>query len=457
MRTRSTTPRRLAGSAPREHRSPLPSPGAAAVVVGIGRSGLAVARYLAEHGVRVRAVDQRPASELADQLGGLPADTEVRAGGYDTSVLEGCVAVFASPGVPWDAPLLEAARRRGLAVSSEIDLFFERCPGEIVGVTGTNGKTTTTAMLGAILSRGARPVLVGGNIGDTVLDRLHEITVAHRVVLELSSFQLESVAAPRARVGVVLNITPDHLDRHHTLQAYVDAKARLVEALPPDATAVLNRADPTCRALAERSRARVVWFDEHRPAPRLRIPGRHNELNALAAAATARALGFDDSRIQAGLDRFTGVEHRLELVPTGDGVRWYNDSKATNPEAGLPALRSFPEQPVVLIAGGRGSGFDLRQWASEVRRQTLAAVLIGESAPLLSEVLRGHPVHRSPSLEDAVELAGRIVPQGGVVLLSPAYKSYDMFRNFEERGRRFKAAVRSRAGVGAAGPQEKTR
>ncbi|MFZ0216662.1 MAG: UDP-N-acetylmuramoyl-L-alanine--D-glutamate ligase [Candidatus Dormiibacterota bacterium] len=422
----------------------LPPSGALALVVGIGRSGLALARHLAGHGIRVRAVDRRPAGDLTAQLIQLPPGTDARTGGYDASALDGCAAVFASPGVPWDAPLLEAARSRGLPVSSEVDLFVAGCPGEIIGVTGTNGKTTTTAMLGEVLREGDRPVLVGGNIGETLLDRLGEITPAHRVVLELSSFQLESIAKPRAEVGIVLNLTPDHLDSHHTMAAYIDAKARLVEGLEPTGAAVLNGGDAACRALAERTPARIVWFDEHQPVPRLRVPGRHNELNALAAAAAARVLGLDDAQIQRGLSRFTGVEHRLELVPTGNGVRWYNDSKATNPEAALPALRSFPDEPVVLIAGGHGSGFELSEWGREVRRTTVAAVLIGESAPLLEELLAGHPVRRAASLEEAVELAASLVPPGGVVLLSPAYKSYDMFHDFEERGRRFKTAVRSR-------------
>lgn len=429
----------------------LPRRGERALVVGLGRSGLAMARYLTREGLRVRAVDRQPTERLQAalaELAELPG-AESRTGGYDETAFEGCALVCASPGVPWDDPLLEAARARGIPVSSEIDLFLSRCPGQILGVTGTNGKTTTTAMLGAILRQGDRPVLVGGNIGDTVLDRLPEITPRHRVALELSSFQLESAADPRTQVGVVLNVTPDHLDRHHTFQRYLDAKARLVEALPEDGTAVLNGEDENCRALAQRTRAHVVWYDLHRPLPHLHVPGRHNQLDALAAAAAARAVGLDDARIQTGLDSFIGVEHRLELVQEEGGIRWYNDSKATNPEAGLPALRAFPGEALVVIAGGHGSGFDLREWTREVRTRTVGAVLMGESAQLLATELEGHPLRRVETLEEAVEEAARLLPEGGVVVLSPAYKSYDMFHDFEERGRLFKDLVRARSGGGA--------
>jgi UDP-N-acetylmuramoylalanine--D-glutamate ligase len=424
-----------------------PSAGERALVVGIGLSGLAVARFLARRGVRVRACDLRPPSKLASVLGHLPPDTETVVGGYDERVLEGCTAVYASPAVPWDDPLLEQARRRGLAASSEIDLFFQHCPAAIVGVTGTNGKTTTTALTGAVLRQGPRPVMVGGNIGETVLDRLDELTPDHWVVLELSSFQLESSENPSTRIGVVLNLTPDHLDRHHTMGAYVAAKAKLVRSLPAGADAVLNGLDPLCRELVSQTRARVTWFDRHRPEPPMPVPGGHNLLNARAAAAVGRLAGLDDEAIAAGVRSFPGVEHRLELVGEWGGVRWYNDSKATNPDAGLVALRSFRGVPVVLIAGGYGGGFELGPWAEAVRERTRAAVLIGASSDELAERLEGHPLRRAGSMEEAVEEAASLARPGDAVLLSPAYKSFDMFSGFEERGRAFKEAVRARHGA----------
>jgi UDP-N-acetylmuramoylalanine--D-glutamate ligase len=426
---------------------PTPSAGERALVVGVGSSSLAVARFLAERGVRVRACDLRPSQLLEAPLAEFPPETETVLGGYDERVLDGCRAVYASPGVAWDAGLLHAARERGLVVSSEIDLFFQHCTAQIVGITGTNGKTTTTALIGIVLSRGDRPVLVGGNIGETVLDRLSELTPEHWVVLELSSFQLESCSNPSARIGVVLNVTPDHLDRHHTMDAYVAAKARLVRCLDPSGDAVLNGLDPICRELAGQAPARVTWFDRHRPPPPMSIPGAHNRLNGLAAAAVGRIAGLADEAIADAVGSFRGVEHRLELVGEWGGVRWYNDSKATNPDAGLVALRSFQDLPVVLIAGGRGGGFELDRWIDAVRANTRAAVLLGDSADLLAERLVGHPLRRAGSIEEAVELAAGLSRSGDVVLLSPAHKSYDMFSGYEERGHRFKAAVAAHHGA----------
>ena len=416
-----------------------------ALVVGAARSGVALATHLAGTGEQVVVVDRKPASELAAALALMPRGVDVHAGGYDASVLDGVDIVYASPGVPWDSEFLNTARARGIRVSSEIELFLELCRGTVVGITGTNGKTTTTALTGAVLSAGKRPVIVGGNIGDTVLDRVEEITPKHWVVLELSSFQLESVEKPRLHVGVILNITPDHLDRHGTLDRYVDMKAKAVEFATSDDFAVLNGKDPLVRALEARTRARVVWFDQHRPLPPMPLPGEHNMENALAAAAVGRIAGLGDDAINGAIRSFKGVEHRLELVGEWAGVRWYNDSKATNPDAGRVALKAFPGAPVVLIAGGYGGGFDLREWVRDVLAKTEAVVLIGKSADELARELKDHPhVVRADSLEDAVTAAAAVARSGGVVLLSPAYKSFDMFKDFEDRGDQFKALVRRR-------------
>jgi UDP-N-acetylmuramoylalanine--D-glutamate ligase len=416
-----------------------------AVVVGAARSGVALAGYLVAKGEHVRVVDRKSAHELGDVLEQLPDGVDLKLGGYDDSVLADVDVVYASPGVPWDSKLLNDARRLGIKVSSEIDLFLRLCPGTVVGITGTNGKTTTTALTGAVLAAGERPVLVGGNICDTVLDRLDEVTPRHWVVLELSSFQLESVEKPRFHVGVILNITPDHLDRHGTFERYVDLKARAIEFAGADDFAVLNGRDGAVRALASRTRGHVVWFDEHRPVPPMPLPGRHNLENALAAAAVGRIAGLSDEAIGAAISSFKGVEHRLELVGEWDGVRWYNDSKATNPDAGRVALTAFPETPLVLIAGGYGSGFELGPWVADALLHTEAVVLLGASADLLARELAGHPkVVRAADLEEAVALAANLARPGGVVLLSPAYKSFDMFKDYEDRGRRFKALVHER-------------
>ena len=413
-----------------------------ALVVGAARSGVALALHLTAHGEKVRVVDRKAAEELQATVNQMPRGVELRLGGYDARALEGVDVVYASPGVPWDSEFLNEARAKGIPISSEIDLFLTLCKGIVVGVTGTNGKTTTTALTGVVLSAGDRPVIVGGNIGDTVLDRVDEITPEHWVVLELSSFQLESVERPRLHVGVILNITPDHLDRHRTLERYADLKARAIE----DADyAVLNGRDQLVRELADRARGEIVWFDRHQPMPPMPLPGRHNMENALAAAAVGRIAGLSDDTINQAIRSFKGVDHRLELVGEWAGVRWYNDSKATNPDAGRVALNAFPGAPVILIAGGYGGGFDLREWVADVLAHTEAVVLIGASSAELAEALRDHPkILRAQSLEEAVSIAAGLARQGGVVLLSPAYKSFDMFKDFEDRGNQFKELVRKR-------------
>jgi UDP-N-acetylmuramoylalanine--D-glutamate ligase len=414
-------------------------------VVGAARSGVALALHLTARGERVRVVDRKPAAELRATIEQMPLGVDLQLGGYDGKVLEGVDVVYASPGVPWDSELLNEARAKGIPVSSEIDLFLQECRGTVVGITGTNGKTTTTALTGAVLSAGPRPVIVGGNIGDTVLDRVDEITPEHWVVLELSSFQLESVERPRLHVGVILNITPDHLDRHRTLERYVDLKARAIEFAGPDDFAVLNGRDDLVRGLASRTRAQVVWFDQHQPMPPMPLPGRHNMENALAAAAVGRIAGMSDDAINSAIRAFKGVEHRLELVGEWAGVRWYNDSKATNPDAGRVALSAFPGAPVILIAGGYGSGFDLGDWVTDVVANTEAVILIGASADELAGALSAHPnVMRAQTLEEATSLAASLARAGSVVLFSPAYKSFDMFNDFEDRGNQFKALVRKR-------------
>jgi len=413
------------------------------LVVGLGRSGVALARFLRDRGDRVRVADSKPAGKLGDMLARLPAGVETVLGGYDDSVLKGCDEVYASPGVPWDAPLLRAARLKGLRVGSEMDLFFRYCPAPIAGITGTNGKTTTTALAGAVLARGTRPVLVGGNIGDTVLDRLHEITPEHWVVLELSSFQLESIERPKPAIGVILNLTPDHLDRHRTFERYVAAKAKLISHLDRGDHAVLNGQDPTVRALAAQTAGTVTWFDQE-PDPPMPVPGAHNLMNAKAAAAVGRLAGVPPSEIASAIAGFAGVEHRLELVGEWGGVRWYNDSKATNPEAAAVGIDAFEGQSVVLIAGGYGSGFELAGWVERIRRVARGVVLIGDSAEVLERELAGLPhVVRARDLGHAVELAAGLAEPGGVVLLSPGYKSFDWFTSFEDRGRRFKDSVRA--------------
>ncbi len=443
--------------------------GRRALVVGLGRSGQAVVDYLARAGASIEVVDRADTPALRAQAAALEGRATVRLGGYDELALKGCDLVVASPGVPWDAPLLQAARARQLPVTSELDLFFRSCRAPIVGITGTNGKTTTTALAGCVLARGPRPVVVGGNIGETVLDRLGAITPEHWVVLELSSFQLESIAVPRLAIGAILNVTEDHLDRHHSLAAYVELKARAVACMQPRDHAVLNFDDATCVALGQRTVGQVLPFSAEaglargvgiedgaivlrRGDDRARVlavgdvplPGAHNLSNALAAVAIGWAAGILPDAIAAAVRGFSGVEHRLELVGEFRGVRYYNDSKATNPDSTLKALAAF-DVPVVLIAGGRGKGADLTLLIRAITRRVCHLVVMGETAQELARLVRaasGPPVEPAPDLNAAVRAAARAARPGSVVLLSPAHASYDMFENFEDRGRRFKTAVR---------------
>src|ERR1700682_3615591 len=301
-----------------------------ALVVGAARSGIALATHLIGAGESVRVTDRKRAVELRDELAQMPPGVDLKLGDQ-TGALEGVDIVYASPGVPWDSPLLNDARARGIPVSSEIDLFLKLCPGTVVGITGTNGKTTTTALTGDVLAAGDRPVIVGGNIGDTVLDRLDGVTPDHWVVLELSTFQLESVARPRLHVGVILNITPDHLDRHGTFERYVDLKARAIEFAGPEDYAVLHGRDEVVRGLAERTRGQVGWFDQHQPLPPIALPGAHNMDNALAAAAVGRIAGLPDDTINQAIRSFKGVEQRLGLVVGGRGGGWCKGPEGTTP------------------------------------------------------------------------------------------------------------------------------
>jgi UDP-N-acetylmuramoylalanine--D-glutamate ligase len=378
--------------------------------------------------------------------------------------------MYVSPGVPPELPLLIEAQRRGLPLSSATELFLDLCPAPIVGITGSSGKTTTTALTGEIFRQAGCDVFVGGNIGVPLLGRLDEIGPDAWVILELSSFQLESIARPCLDIASVLNITPDHLDRHHTFERYVDVKARAVEGLPAGGHAALNADDPVSIGLRSRTRARVIPFSTRSadadglgveagwivlpggtrvmPAADVPLPGEHNLSNVLAALAAGWAAGVSAERMAAAVRAFPGVEHRLELVGSFDGVRWYNDSKATNPDSTFKALAAFDE-PIVLIAGGRNKGIDLQPLATAIASRVTALVAMGETGEELASRVRAAGlanVSRASDLKDAVRQARNQARSGSVVLLSPAFACYDMFRDYEDRGRQFKAAVREEVG-----------
>jgi UDP-N-acetylmuramoylalanine--D-glutamate ligase len=411
-------------------------PLARVLVLGLARSGEAAALALARRGVAVRGVDRK--SELA--VGRLRAGgVEVVLGAEDPELLDGMDLLVKSPGVPADSPLVAAARERGLTVWSEVELGFRLLANPILAVTGTNGKTTTCELLGAIFRAAETPVAVAGNVGRPLTGLDGALAEEAWVVCELSSFQLEDIEAFRPRVAVLLNLTPDHLDRHASLEDYRAAKLRIFENQLAEDVAVVPHGFGDVPG-----RGRRVEFDlrDVLPAEPV-VPGEHNRENAAAATAAARAAGIPDGAIAEGLRTFEGVPHRLELVREVGGVRFVNDSKATNPEAAERALSAYPPG-IRLILGGSRKRSSFARLARRARESSVAqAYLIGESADDLAEALAAEGVRftHSRTLEQALADAYRDAERGDVVLLSPACASFDQFRDFEERGDRFRELV----------------
>ena len=399
-----------------------------ALVLGLGRSGRAAAAALVQRGVEVVAADRSAdadAGRLADE------GVEVRLGSEEESLLDGVELVVKSPGVPAESPLAAAARARAVPVWSEIELGFRLLPGNpLVGVTGTNGKTTTTELLAAIFRAAGRDVEVAGNVGRALTDVALQIEPGTTVVCELSSFQLEDVHTLACDVAVLLNLEPDHLDRHGTFEAYRDAKLRIFERA---------RAKVVPRGLGLDG----IEFAADDPLPaEPRIPGAHNRENAAAATAAARAAGVDDAAIAEALRTFAGVEHRLELVRELDGVRYVNDSKATNTAAARRGVAAY-DAPLRLILGGSLKGEDFAPLARELPANVRSVYLIGEAADELAAALdaAGREYTREGDLAHAVAHAHTDAQPGDVVLLSPAAASFDQFSDFEERGDAFRRLV----------------
>ncbi|MFN2450948.1 MAG: UDP-N-acetylmuramoyl-L-alanine--D-glutamate ligase [Candidatus Dormibacteria bacterium] len=436
-----------------------------AVVIGLGRSGAAAARTLAAEGWRVRVLDAGDDDALRTRAAELPAGVEVQAGGYGDADVDGADLVSPSPGVAWTAPILERARQRGIAIRSELDLALERCTAPVVGITGTNGKTTTTALTGSLLAAGGARVHVGGNIGVPLLDLLPEVGPGHWVVLELSSFQLEAAVAPTCRLAALLNLSPDHIDRHGSYAAYTAAKRRLVEHCEPTGTVVLNADDAAVAAMAAASPAPVRLFGAARDGrdgagivdgqvvsveggeplrvigvDEVPLFGSHNLGNVLAAVCLARAADVKVDQIAGAIRSFRPVIHRLQPVLDREGVLWVNDSKATNVDAAQMALRAFGERPLVWIGGGKTKGVGPELLADEVVRRARHAVLNGATGPEIDAALaaRGYAARTLVAdLPAAVEVARRLAQPGDVVLLAPGYTSFDQFRSYEERGQSF--------------------
>lgn len=448
------------------------------VGLGRGRTTRGLAEFLARQGARITVTAQETADQLREgiaRLGDLPVELKLGVG--DHEALTEADYVFLVPGIPPRVSTVVRAESLGIPVLTEIGLFFELCPAPIVAVTGTKGKTTTTTLIGEVLARGERPVVVAGNIGEAIIHRLPELTPRHWVVLELSSFQLETLRRS-PHIAVVTNVTADHIDWHGTTEAYVRAKRSILAWQRRDDWAVLNLDDPTTVSmhtgsdgqlfpfsLAQRLR-RGAYLDagklvvaqdgsRHRivRADRLRVPGRHNVANALAAAAVGVLAGIAPEAIGESLAAFEGVPHRQEHVAEIAGVLYVNNSQGTTPGATITALETY-DRPAVVILGGLAKGTDFSRLAAEVQRRGRAAILIGQAADDIAAALRATaqvrrgeplPVERAGSMRDAVERARARAKPGDVVLLSPACASFDMFRDMADRGDQFRSLVQEMA------------
>jgi UDP-N-acetylmuramoylalanine--D-glutamate ligase len=485
--------------------------GRSVTVLGLARSGIALARFFADAGARVTVYDGRPAGELSgamDSLGGRPVVLRLGPEIDPATTWAEADLVATSPSINPDFPTAEPRLRVALravvdaheadplgapALVSETDLVLRLCPCPTIGITGTKGKTTTSSLTAALLAADtAHPVILGGNIGLPLVERLPELTPEHRVVIELSELQMPTISRGTT-VAVYTNVTADHLDRHGSLQAYRAVKRLLAELVDPAGALVLNADDPVVAGYSRLRTAPVVTYRRGRAEPpgigveggwivargvqrlaaagggaaaeldtdhrimrvdELAIPGEHNISNAMAAVAAALLFGLGPDAIRTAAKSFTGVEHRLEQVAVVDGVRFINDSQGTQPDAVVAALRAFP-RPLILIAGGRDKGVDMSGLGPVVAERADAAVLIGESGPVLAELFRASGLARvetAATLEEAVgrgeAIARELLARAGAgptgvatVLMSPAAASFDMFVDYEARGRAFKAAV----------------
>jgi UDP-N-acetylmuramoylalanine--D-glutamate ligase len=439
-------------------------------VVGLAKSGVAAARLVRRLGGRVLASDSSPLEALPEEARGLERlGCALWAGGHPDAAFAGAELIVVSPGVPLELPPLVAMRARGVPIIGELELAWRVMEADVIAITGTNGKTTTTTLTGELLRTQVRPVLVGGNIGTPLADHALEFPGDGIVVAEVSSFQLDTTDRFRPRVAAILNITPDHLDRHGTFERYVDAKARIFANQLSTDCVVLNADDPVTAGLGGRARGRVIWFSRLTtlthgvfiydgwivaklngstericPVTEITLRGQHNVENVLAATACALWTGMSPSSIRRGIAAFRGVAHRIERVHDDRGVVYYNDSKGTNVDSTIKALESFSE-PVILIAGGKGKGQDFGPLAEAARGRVRRAILIGQDRDRIRAALEvaGIPAEDAESMDDAVRRSRDAAQVGDVVLLSPACASFDMFRNFEHRGDVFKSVVRA--------------
>lgn len=452
------------------------------MVIGAARQGLALARFLSEREARVTLNDHRSPEQMQSAVQSL-AGVNVAwvLGSHPVELLDRTDLVCVSGGVPLTLPNMVEAQRRGLPLTNDSQIFMEEVNAPVIGITGSAGKTTTTTLVGRMAESAAQNssqtsrAWMGGNIGLPLIEFVDEIQPNDQVVVEFSSFQLELMSCS-PQVGAVLNITPNHLDRHGTLQAYTAAKARILDFQSEQDTAVLNREDPGAWNLAGQVRGKLISFGLDRPEsgqagtflegdwlcytdgstsqnliPRgiIRLRGQHNLANVLAACAVAQAAGFTAKDMQAGVEGFAGVAHRLEWVRTWNGAEWYNDSIATAPERTIAAIQAFDE-PLVLLLGGRDKNLPWEKLGSLIHQRVDHVLVFGEAAGKIMDAIRAtspssrlKTLSRHSGLQEAVEAAAEVVQPGDVVLLSPGGTSYDEFKDFEERGERFRQWVKA--------------
>jgi len=440
------------------------------LVVGLGKSGVASALFLQARGAKVTVSDSKPQDQLGEEIPVLlDHGIAVETGGHGERTFRGQDLIVVSPGVPVDSPPLVQARALGEPVIGEIELASQFLPKNLVAITGSNGKTTTTTLAGEIIAGGGFSTAVGGNIGTPAISLVEQAMPDTVVVLEVSSFQLETIQTFRPKVAVVLNITPDHLDRHRTFEAYTNAKARIFENQQAQDFAVLNADDAASAGLASRTQAQVFWISrkkevkqgayvrdgriffrdpkgQHEIMQTSEIPlkGSHNVENVLAAICVGAVMGCDAVSIAKAVLNFKAVEHRLEYVATIRGVEYYNDSKATNVDATIKALESFPAN-VHLILGGKDKDSDYTQLNDLLQQRVNRVYTIGAAAEKIESQIKGVEVDHSETLETALRRASAIAAAGDVVLLAPACASFDQFQNYEHRGRVFKEVVHTLA------------
>lgn len=440
------------------------------LVVGLGKSGIAAARFLKARGAQVTVSDIRPAGLIAELPALLDAGIMVETGSHGLLTFRRQDLIVVSPGVPLNTPELSTARALGIPIVGEFELGAQFLEGQIVAITGSNGKTTTTTLIGEILKASGKPTLVGGNIGRPVVEMVAEASAETWSVLEVSSFQLETTQTFRPKIALVLNITPDHLDRHGSFEAYAAAKTRIAENQTAEDFLVLNAEDERTKLVAGKTHAQIYWFSPRRqvkqgafvhgesilfrakegaevepimPVSEIQLAGAHNVENVLAAVCAARLAGVEAQVIRQAVAGFHAVEHRLEFVRDLNGVRYFNDSKATNVDATAKAVEAFPGG-IWLILGGKDKDSDYSTLSPLLKSRVKAVITIGSAAEKIESHLAGVvKIERAGIMERAVSWAREQAKSGDVVLLAPACSSFDQFENYEHRGRVFKELVRA--------------